>query len=170
MNDKAMMHGSDFAGQDVAGWWCSEKFDGCRAYWDGSRLWSRGGHVIKAPAWFTEGLPGWPLDCELWAGYGDRQTARLACQYGRFTRACRLWVFDCPQATGDWAARIGTAPCTGYAAAVAFEVCRGRQDMAAQLQAVLAKGGEGLVLRKPGCAYQIGRVNTMLKVKAGFIR
>ncbi len=169
--DKTMMHGRDYAGQDVSGWWVSEKFDGCRAYWDGVRLWSRGGHVINAPAWLTEGLPALHLDCELWAGYGDREAARLACQYGRFTPACRLWIFDCPQATtGDWAARIKTAPSTRYASPVAFSVCRGRLDLARRLQAVLARRGEGLVLRKPGCAYTIGRVNTMLKVKAGFIR
>ena len=165
MNEKAMMHGSDFAGQDVAGWWCSEKFDGCRAYWDGVRLWSRGGHVINAPAWFTEGLPTWHLDCELWAGYGNLNGARLACQYGRFTPACRLMVFDCPQATGDWSARIRSAPVTSYAAPVAFTVCKGKRHLNGELRAVLDRGGEGIVLRHPSAPYTVGRVQTMLKVK-----
>jgi len=164
-----MMHGSDYAGQDVSGWLVSEKYNGCRAYWDGVRLWSRGGHVINAPAWFTAGLPAWHLDCELWAGYGNLNGARLACQYGRFTPACRLMVFDCPQATGDWAARIRSAPVTSYAGPVAFSVCKGRLDLARRLQAVLGRRGEGLVLRKPGCAYTIGRVQTMLKVKREFL-
>ena len=165
MNDKSMMHGRDYAGQDVAGWWCSEKFDGCRAYWDGSQLWSRGGNVIAAPGWFIEGLPGSHLDCELWAGYGDRQTARLACQHGRFTPACRLWIFDCPTATGDWSARIRSAPVTSYAAPVAFTVCKGKRHLNGELRAVLDRGGEGIVLRHPSAPYTVGRVQTMLKVK-----
>lgn len=169
MNDKTMMHGRDYAGQDVSGWLVSEKFDGCRAYWDGSQLWSRGGHVINAPAWFTAGLPACHLDCELWAGYGNLNGARLACQYGRFTPACRLWVFDCPQATGDWAERMQAAPVTRYAAPVAFEVCGGRSDLAHRLQAVLGRRGEGLVIRHPDAPYTIGRVQTMLKVKREFL-
>ena len=160
-----LMHGTDYAGQDVAGWWCSEKFDGCRAYWDGSQLWSRGGHVINAPAWFIAGLPARHLDCELWAGYGNREAAPLACQYGRFTPACRLWVFDCPQSTGGWAARIRSAPVTSCASPVAFTVCKGKRDLNGELRAVLDRGGEGIVLRHPSAPYTVGRVQTMLKVK-----
>jgi len=160
-----MTLGTDYAGQDPAGWFLSEKFDGCRAYWDGSQLWTRGGHVIKAPAWFTAGLPAVHLDCELFAGYGNREAARLATQFGKFTPDCRLLIHDCPHAPGNWASRIRTARATRHASPVAFAVCRGRSDLNNHLQAVLAKGGEGLVIRHPDAPYTIGRTASLLKVK-----
>jgi DNA ligase-1 len=77
---------------DPTGWYMSEKLDGMRCFWDGgisiglpagvvpyantavsggehisTGLWSRGGKVIHAPAWFTEDLPrNLFLDGELW--------------------------------------------------------------------------------------------------------
>ena len=88
---------------DVAGWYCSEKLDGQRAWWDGgitcgvpvkdipwsnkgnphrivgrgTGLWSRYGNVICAPDWFIETLPkGITLDGELYLGPGCRQETR----------------------------------------------------------------------------------------------
>ena len=45
-------------GVDVSAYWVSEKLDGVRAYWDGHRLITRGGQVIRAPPGFTSGFPG----------------------------------------------------------------------------------------------------------------
>ena len=71
MNELQMTIGSDYhAGVDPTGWPVSEKLNGCRAYFDGSQFWTRGGNVIAAPDWFTAGLPGVPLDGEIWAGRG----------------------------------------------------------------------------------------------------
>jgi DNA ligase-1 len=53
---------------DLTGWWMSEKLDGVRAYWDGRQFISRLGNRFFAPAWFTAGLPDFPLDGELWGG------------------------------------------------------------------------------------------------------
>ena len=85
---------------DVAGWFCSEKLDGQRAFWDGgvsrnaivrnipwanqgnvkrlvgvsTGLWSRYGNVICAPEWWIDSLPiGTCLDGELYLGPGMRQ-------------------------------------------------------------------------------------------------
>lgn len=80
----------------VASYMVSEKLDGIRAFWDGgftcgmptseipwantdkdhiykkqmisTGLWTRYGHVIHAPKWFTDQLDGMPLDGELWMG------------------------------------------------------------------------------------------------------
>ena len=63
-----------YNGQGVSGYLVSEKYDGVRAIWDGSKLLSRQGNPIHAPNWFTEPLPkGVVLDGELWAGYGAFQ-------------------------------------------------------------------------------------------------
>ena len=53
---------------DLTGWWMSEKLDGVRAYWDGKQFLSRQGNPFYAPDWFTEKLPGHPLDGELFGG------------------------------------------------------------------------------------------------------
>ena len=50
-----------YDGQDPTGLDISEKFDGVRAFWDGSKLTSRNGHEFNAPAWFTADLPDIPL-------------------------------------------------------------------------------------------------------------
>lgn len=58
-------------GIDISEYWYSEKLDGIRAYWTGQHLVTRNGNRIYAPAWFTDPLPDYPLDGELWAGRGN---------------------------------------------------------------------------------------------------
>ena len=50
----------------VEDFWVSEKLDGVRAYWDGTRFLSKNGHVYQAPAWFIQNMPKFALDGELW--------------------------------------------------------------------------------------------------------
>ena len=52
--------------QDPTGWWLSEKYDGLRAFWNGSKMFSRTGREIKLPDFFRIRLPPLPLDGELW--------------------------------------------------------------------------------------------------------
>ena len=42
-------------GRDPAGYLVSEKLDGVRGYWAGTKLLTRGGTIVNAPAWFTAG-------------------------------------------------------------------------------------------------------------------
>ena len=53
-------------GNNIRGWWMSEKFGGVRAFRPGRKMITRQGHPIHAPSWFTESLPGQALDGELW--------------------------------------------------------------------------------------------------------
>ena len=104
--------GADYEGQDPLGWFVTEKLDGCRALWDGNRLWTRQGQPVDAPEWFTAGLPAnVRLDGEIYAGRGNLQAARCATQYGQdhFTRRIRFMVFDCPDASGDYSQRMAVA-------------------------------------------------------------
>ena len=55
---------------DPAPFLVSEKYDGVRGVWDGSRLRYRSARTVPAPAWFTARLPRVPLDGELWMGRG----------------------------------------------------------------------------------------------------
>jgi len=85
----------------IGSWFCSEKLDGMRAFWDGgcttglfadevpwantakdgrylnrpraTGLWSRYGKPIQAPGWWLQRLPAFPLDGELYMGRGKFQ-------------------------------------------------------------------------------------------------
>lgn len=94
-----------YKGENVRGWWMSEKLDGQRCFWDGgisrgrlkrevpwantlkddrykeevvcTGLWSRYGNVIHAPGWWLDSLPeGVLLDGELYLGRGRFQECR----------------------------------------------------------------------------------------------
>lgn len=159
---------------DPAGWWMSEKLDGVRAYWDGSRFISRLGNEFLAPEWFVEGLPSSPLDGELWLG---RKNFQRAVSIVRRRDKTELWrdvryvVFDAPAAGGGFEERLAfihDALASGrpaFAEAHVQALCGGFGELRAELARVEGLGGEGLMLRKPGSKYESGRSSTLLKVK-----
>lgn len=163
-----MMHGADWDGENVAGWLIAEKFNGCRAYWDGARLWTRNGNVVRIPLEWESSLPAMTLDCEIWAGRSGFQVARLATQYGRFTPAVRLLAFDA-NVEGDFVERleivrravVGIA----FAQVVEHRACRSTAEARQVMHAVQHGGGEGVVARYPGNRYQPGRTREILKLK-----
>jgi DNA ligase len=91
-----LAHTYDPAKNFIAGWFVSEKLDGIRAFWDGgcsrgwpasevpwantakddrltkeviaTGLWTRYGHVLRAPDGWLDRLPAVPLDGELYLG------------------------------------------------------------------------------------------------------
>lgn len=159
---------------DVAleGWWMSEKLDGVRAYWDGARFVSRLGNPFVAPAWFCDGLPKTPLDGELFGGRKrfqrtvgvvKRQDASDAWKELRFV------IFDAPSHGGLFEERLAwckdAVSATQYAEHHPHEPCGGLDHLRAELARVEGLGGEGLMLRKPGSRYEVGRSHTLLKVK-----
>jgi DNA ligase-1 len=161
-------------GDEPTGWWMSEKLDGVRAYWNGQRFLSRLGHEYVAPPWFTAGLPSTPLDGELWAGRKQFQkTVSIARKQG----AGHGWkellyvVFDAPAAAALFEDRLDVARQVIAAAKnahVAFhpqERCLSLAHLQQQLAHVESLGGEGLMLRRPGSRYEVGRSSTLLKVK-----
>lgn len=162
---------------DLAGWWMSEKLDGVRAYWDGERFVSRLGNPYLAPAWFTAGFPKTPLDGELWL---DRKAFQRTVSVvrrqdrGDAWREIKFLVFDAPAHGGDFEARVDhyqravAAAGSAHLHAHAHERCRGVDHLRAELARVEALGGEGLMLRRPGSAYEVGRSMTLLKVKSFF--
>jgi len=157
-----------------AGWWMSEKLDGVRAYWSGSAFYSRNGNVFPAPEWFTADLPKIPLDGELWAGRGQFSKA-ISIAKSRSADPAR-WhkvsfaVFDAPKLAGTYEVRCAWlgAHLAGrkYAAMVPFQLCRNQAHLDANLAKVEKAGGEGLMLRQPGSAYEHGRSHSLLKVKS----
>jgi DNA ligase-1 len=160
---------------DLQGWWMSEKLDGIRAYWDGSQFLSRLGNVLHAPEWFTQGLPGEPLDGELWiARKAFQRTTSIVRRQDKSNhwREVRYVVFDAPAHEAPFEGRlaffhefIGREK-PPFAVAHPHEVCRGLDHLRKELKRIEALGGEGLMLRQPRSQYQVGRSWTLLKVKS----
>ena len=164
--------GSWRAGLHLGEWWVSEKYDGIRAWWDGQHLITRGGRRLAAPAWFTQGWPGAPLDGELWAGHGcfaQVQSAVLRQQPDDAAwRAIRFMVFDLPTHGGNFDARLQAL--RALPAAPTLHIAEQRRVASdAQLRQLLAStthaGGEGLVLHHGAALYQSGRSANLLKLK-----
>jgi len=159
---------------DPTGWWMSEKYDGLRGYWDGRKLWTRQGNLIHAPDYFLAELPrDIALDGELWLGYGKFEETvsivRSETPDDRWKRV-HFMVFDAPQAKGTFEERMqflrGTLPeGNEFVRLVAQERCQGADQLMAERDRVVKRGGEGVMLRQPGSAYEPRRSATLLKVK-----
>src|SRR4051794_477243 len=117
---------------DLSGWWMSEKLDGVRAYWDGQQFLSRQGNLYHAPDWFIAGLPGTPLDGELWI---DRKKFQRTVSIVRRQDKTELWkevkflVFDAPAAPGGFEERMGylkesLSASAGHAGIHEQQICR----------------------------------------------
>ena len=152
---------------DPAGFLVSEKLDGVRARWDGQVLRLRSGRPINAPAWFTARLPAQPLDGELWLGRGRFEAlsglVRQLQPRDAGWRKLQYQVFELPGAAGRFADRASAlaALCAqvGWPAlqAVPQRPVASRDALQQQLTAVLALGGEGLVLHHADAPQATGR-------------
>lgn len=166
---KEMMHGVNYTGQDVSGWLASEKLNGCRAFWDGIQMWTRGGHIISLPARISSRLPDFPLDGEMYAGSNNFEAARMAVQYGSFVPDVHFVAFDLPANSAEFAERYEALtrllPLVGAVCYAPHFTISGIAAAAVMLSELQAMGGEGLMLRDPVNLYQPGRTNQVLKLK-----
>ncbi|HID46026.1 MAG TPA: DNA ligase [Chromatiaceae bacterium] len=161
-------------GMNVNGWLMSEKLDGVRAYWNGRQLLTRQGRVLAAPGWFTESLPSFELDGELWIGRGGfEETLSIVSRDQPHSgwRRITYSIFEVPNASGGLRTRLQkledylqTHP-VKHVRIIPQTVCRDEQQLMERLDTVVAAGGEGLVLRNPETPYETGRSSNALKVK-----
>lgn len=160
---------------DVAGYLVSEKLDGVRARWDGQALWTRAGHRIDVPAWFTRGWPTVAMEGELWLGRGRFDAGSGLLRAGDFTdpawRAMRFMAFDLPGDPGPFAQRtrrlaalLGAAP-PATLSRIPQRHFASRAALDAHLHAVVAVGGEGLMLQHALAPYRGGRSGSLFKLK-----
>lgn len=164
------------ADMDPSYYLVSEKLDGVRALWDGKVLRFRSGRPIAAPQWFTAALPPTPLDGELWIARGqfDRvsATARRGQPLDTEWQALRYWVFDLPTDPRPFADRAAALTELVQRTGVAWlhVVAQRRVADAAHLQrelvAVVAQGGEGLMLHQQDALRRPGRSESLRKFKA----
>ena len=163
-------------GINPAGYLVSEKLDGVRALWDGTTLRFRSGRIVPAPKWFTARLPATPLDGELWIARRKfdalsgtvRKTQPVASEW----RLVTYMVFELPQGSGTFESRVeqlrGIVQAAAWPQLQAVEQFRVANPVAlqARLKAVVAAGGEGLMLHKADAPVATGRSDVLLKLKA----
>jgi DNA ligase-1 len=159
---------------DIKGWWMSEKLDGVRGYWTGQKLISRSGNPFHAPEWFTRNFPATPLDGELWLG--RQQFSGLVSIVRRKEpdddwKKVRYLIFDAPRVEGGFEKRLAYARvwfqkhANPYAEVLPQQLCENEAHLRKKLRQIEDLGGEGIMLRKPNSPYEIGRSDSLLKVK-----
>jgi DNA ligase-1 len=154
---------------DVAGWWVSEKYDGVRAIWTGTKLLSRHGKDLKAPAAFTRHFPNRRLDGELWMGNGTfDQLVSTIQKAGSDWNGVRFMVFDLAE-TGTVEERIKEThricDCKWPVVVVNHRQLTSHDDLTEMERQIVTRGGEGCVIRRPGSPYRPGRMGDVIKVK-----
>jgi DNA ligase-1 len=164
-----------YSGQDdISGWLMSEKLDGVRGYWDGKQLLSKNGNKFFPPPEFTEDLPPFPIEGEIWGGRGTfEKTVSIVKQQQPHPGWFELdfAIFDVPEVPGGFRTRIKKAHdwFTEHPSDYAFVIPQtdviNREELKLQLEHIEKLGGEGLVVRNPDGLYSVGRSTEILKVK-----
>jgi len=152
--------------EDVSGWWASEKYDGVRAIWNGRKLLSRNGKDLHAPEWFTAKLPNRRLDGELWIGRGRFDELVSCIQKGEWLTV-KFLIFDLAE-VGTVEARmlaLKSLRMPRHALPVQHVALQDHDDLDRMERIVVGMGGEGVVIRRPGCKYRPGRCGDVIKVK-----
>lgn len=160
---------------DLANWLVSEKFDGIRAYWDGTRLLTRSGYPIDTPANFTRDWPKQPLEGELWIGYGRfSHLSGLIQRHGAQPddwQDVQFLLFDLPDWPGNFAQRstqlqqLITRHPTPNLRVIQQYSGMDETRLQAMLEAVIKRGGEGLILHRGSALYQLRRTADVRKLK-----
>ncbi len=161
-------------GVALENYWISEKLDGVRAYWNGQAFLSRNGNVYQAPAWFTSEFPAIPLDGELWMG--RQRFAELSGAVRKQTpldeewRGIRFHVFDVPgpgpfYQRYEQLQRLVLESRSPHLVLVAQKPATSHSALMADLERIVAQGGEGLMLKRQDSLYRAGRSDDLLKVK-----
>uniref|UniRef100_A0A6B2LFB5 ATP-dependent DNA ligase family profile domain-containing protein n=1 Tax=Arcella intermedia TaxID=1963864 RepID=A0A6B2LFB5_9EUKA len=156
--------------------------DGFRAFWNGSKLFSKTGNIFPAPPEFIESLPhNICLDGELWIGYNEFPKLSSILKKTRYhsenKEVLNLWkevkfcVFDAPLHPGNYLERHSFAQnsvsgCGPNVTVIPIEQCLGRDHLQSVLLDVSNKKGEGIMLYHPEAPYTSGRTAHLLKVKA----
>ena len=159
-----------YDGRDVSGWLMSEKLDGVRAVWTGSKFISRNGNEFQAPGWFKDAMPDTVLDGELRIGRGRfQETVGIIRSRSADWSEIAFQVFDAPLAHGRFWMRLmyveKVLRGNSVAVPVKHTACRCRSHASRYCAGVCSLGGEGAILRDPDSLYVHRRSDSMLKLK-----
>lgn len=144
---------------DPAGFWLSEKLDGCRCFWTGSRFLSRNGRDFRPPGFWVEGMPDCRLDGEIYLGKQSFESLVSSIQRkGSTWEGIKFHVFDlaAPGPIENRIAELARLTLPAHCQLVPHRLCKGADDLDATEAAIVAAGGEGLCLRPPASRYRPG--------------
>ena len=153
---------------NVTGWYMSEKLDGVRAFWDGTKLISRGGKIFNAPKFFTKDFPSYKLDGELWTKRGDFANISSIVRQKKLHKGWEQIsynIFEVPDADGNLTKRLSLVKENKYVKLIKQIKIKDKLHLDKFLKEIEKKGGEGVVVRDASLPYYTGRNNNALKVK-----
>ncbi len=168
---KAKLYEDNF---DVTNWVMSEKLDGIRAYWDGKNLYTRKGNKIYAPSWFTKDFPPFKLDGELWSGQNEFESIQstvLTQKPNNNWQKITYNIFELPNANGNFFQRLEKLDKwlqknpNLYLKIIPQIKIKNNSEVQIFLQKVLAKNGEGVMIKNPNLSYKQSLNNALLKLK-----
>ena len=167
--------------EDINGWLLSEKLDGVRCIWDGTKISSRNNNKFYPPTWFIENFPqDMALDGELFMERNQfsatisivkKQTAHDG------WKKIKFMIFDAPLLSGNLVSRLKAVekklnemkeilPESGkYLELLNQEICVDKDYLDKRMKEIIALKGEGCIVRDPNSLYENRRSKSMLKVK-----
>ncbi|MDT0605071.1 DNA ligase [Thalassotalea castellviae] len=156
-------------------YWVSEKLDGIRGYWNGTKLFSRSGNEINLPPWFTKGWPNTAMDGEIWRGRNAFESTASCVSLQKDNNACwqtlRFMIFDLPGHKGTFSQRIiAMKTLIRQASAPSLKMIKqmkiaSKAELYQRLDQVVKQHGEGLMLHHQDALYQQGRSKKLMKLK-----
>ena len=187
-------------GIDVYQYIVTEKYDGVRAIFDGTKFVNSQGDTINAPEWFVQALGrlrGFMLDGVLWAGRGNSHAASRT--VSRITPDDDEWkkityvIFDALNSddkilkhtvykSATYETRLSVlhwidahwfpafSRHTPYFEIAYRKYHCGEHSLLRLLDSILKKGGEGLMLRKKDSMHPRGRSSDLLKLTKSIIK
>ena len=155
--------------------WVSEKLDGIRGYWTGTKLLTKQGNLIKTPANFTKGWPNTPLDGELWINRGEFEQVSTIVNTKvpdkNLWQKIRFMIFDLPKHEGSFTQRIQAmkriikqTKSPNLAMIEQIKVTS-LPMLDTLLNQITQLNGEGLMLHHEKALYNVGRSKHLMKLK-----
>lgn len=163
-----------YQNQNIDGWYMSEKLDGIRAFYDGKHLLTKNGNIIHAPKTFTQNFPDFFLDGELWTKRNDFehiQSIVLDKKPSAQWRNITYNIFESPFSKGDFAQRLQKVQTwfenhpNKNITIITQIVCQNKKHLDEYLEEIVARKGEGVIIKNPHLPYISKRNSNSLKVK-----
>lgn len=169
LNLNAISLAKIYKDQNITGWFFSEKLDGIRATWNKQALVTRSGKTINVPKDLLKNFPPFELDGELWSKRGEFEKIVSDVKRGEF-KNIKYYIFDA-RLRGDFFARqkiikdyFAKHP-SSFAVVIKQKKVSQNTDIYKELDKLVSKGAEGIILRDPKAFYEDGRSNSYLKLK-----
>lgn len=158
---------------DPSGWLMSEKMDGIRCYWSGTKLYTRTGKDIFAPKEWRDQLPKIALDGELWSGRDDFQKivsiVRKKEPKSDEWKQIKFMIFDAPLVNSTFSERLIVInkylKDNKLCQPVKQSSCKDREHLETLMDEITGGKGEGVMIKDPNSTYERKRSYKLLKVK-----